>query len=212
VRNIRFLALAAVIVGLAATPALAVPIVITVGDNDGYGFGVADNGPAVWPGLGPSGTGYDGRSAAEAAAVNGAQITDVYSAIFPGFGPNGSTASVLFPFAGSLTSGTLVIDMGDFQTASFGAVAANVNGIALPFAFNDGFQGTAVRSFLLTPAMIGAANLAGQVVLNLDHGFSADFVAFDYFELQGDVVPEPATIGLLGLGLSALALRRRRRS
>ena len=62
--------------------------------------------------------------------------------------------------------------------------------------------------------MIAAANVAGQVVLNLDHvsGEFGDFIAFDYFEVQGDVVPEPATIGLLGLGLSALALRRRRRN
>ena len=139
-RNARFLAVAAVILGLAATPALAVPIVITVGDNDGYGnLGVADNGAAVWPG--PP---YDGRSAAEAVAVNGAQITDVYSAIFPGYGPNPSTvASVLFPFAGSLTSATLVVDMGDFESTTFGAISANVNGVALPFAFQDGFHATA---------------------------------------------------------------------
>lgn len=207
-KSTRFLAVAAVIVGLAATPALAVPIVITVGDNDGYNLGVADNGPAPW--VDPP---LDARSPAEAAAVNGAQITDVYSAIFPGAGPNPSaTASVLFPFPWSLTSATLVIDMGDFQSSTFGPISANVNGIALPFAFDDGYQMTAVRSFLLTPAMIGAANVAGQVVLNLDRGGSGDYIAFDYFELQGDVVPEPATIGLLGLGLSALALRRRRRS
>jgi hypothetical protein len=198
---------------LAATPALAVPIVITVGDNDGYGFGVADGGPAAWPGPGFSGEDYDGRSGAEAAAANGAEITDVYSAIYPASGPNPSaTASVLFPFAGSLASATLVIDMGDFQTSTFGPISANVNGVALPFGFDDGFQATVVRIFLLTPAMIGAANAAGQVVLNFDHGDSVDFIAFDYFELQGDVVPEPATIGLLGLGLSGLALRRRRRS
>ncbi|MEO5958146.1 MAG: PEP-CTERM sorting domain-containing protein, partial [Opitutaceae bacterium] len=106
---------------LASVAAQAAPFSITIGDNDGYGFGVADNGTAVW-----SGAGYDGRSAGEASASNGAQITDVYSAIFPGFGPNGSsTATVTFALPGTVTSATLTIDMGDFQASSFGQISVS---------------------------------------------------------------------------------------
>jgi hypothetical protein len=210
---VQVLAIAAVLAVLSAAPAVAVPIVVTVGDNDGYGLGVPDNATGVvWPG--PP---YDGRSASEAAASNGAQITDVYSAIFPAFGPNPTTtASVIFPFPGVLASGTLVIDMGDFESSLGGAILANVNGVALPFAFDDGFQNTVVRSFPLSAPMITAANGAGQVVLNLDHVHPdfGDLIAFDYFQLQGDAaaVPEPATLTLLGMGLGALALRRRRKA
>ena len=196
----------------------AAPITITVGDNDGYGFGVPDNGTAIWTGPYVDGTGDDNRSPGELAAINGAQITDVYSAFYYESTLNVpawlyTSADVLFPFAGLLTSATLTIDMADFQN-QFGAVIAAINGVPLSLAFNDGFQQTVVRSFSLTPEQLAAANLAGQVTLSLDGSNSMDFLAFDYFQLDADVapVPEPATVGLVGIGLAALARRRLRRT
>ncbi len=177
----------------------ATPISIMVGDDDGYGAGVPDNGNT-----GAFATpGTDNRSGAEAAATDGAQLTDVYSSLFPGFGPNGSElGAVTFDFADTLLSATLTIDMADFQTSTFGAIAADINGESFSLAFDDGFTNSVVRSFILTPAMIAAANLAGMVVLSLDHTGSNDFIAFDYFRLDGevDVVPLPAAIWLFGAG------------
>ncbi len=44
-----------------------------IGDNDGYGIGIPDNADHPFNGFTAN---YDGRSAAEAAATNGAQYTD----------------------------------------------------------------------------------------------------------------------------------------
>ncbi|MBM4274148.1 MAG: PEP-CTERM sorting domain-containing protein [Deltaproteobacteria bacterium] len=180
---------------------MAFPLTITVGDNDGYGFGIPDNGTAPNPTWG-----YDGRSTAEAAATNGAQITDVYSAIFPGYGPNPSqTASVIFPLGGlHLTSATLTVDMGDFEASTYGPISVNFNGVLQGWAFQDGYTYTVVRTFVLGPAEIAAANLAGAFIINLDHTGSMDFIAFDYFELNADVAPLPGAVLLLGTGLLGL--------
>ena len=55
-----------------------------IGDNDGYGAGIPDNGNHPFNGFT---AGYDGRSASEMAATNGAQFTDTYSTTHGSFGP-----------------------------------------------------------------------------------------------------------------------------
>lgn len=203
---------AALLAALMAGSASAGGINVLVGDKDGYGYGRPDISTGIaWPGPGPSGTGYDGRSAAEKAATNGAQITDVYSAIFPGAGPNTSTsADVLFPFTGTLTQGaTITIAMGDFQSSTYGALSATINGTPIPFSFDDGFQNSTIRSFTLSPAEIAAANAAQEVDLHLDRNGSGDYVAFDWFQLQS--VPEPSTWAMLIMGVAMIGFATRRR-
>jgi hypothetical protein len=185
-----------------------------VGDVDDYGGlpGASDQGTAIWDGPDINGLGMDRRSAAEKVATDGAQITDVYSAMDPVSGPNDFTsASVIIPIpAGQLLhDATFVVAMGDFQAGApynFGAFNVNFNGIAESFDFTDGFQVTTIRSFVLTPDEIAAANAAGEFICNFDRGTSIDAIAFDWFKLCANLepVPVPPTAILLGSGLLGL--------
>ena len=225
VKLLRYLLLAAAVL-VAARPAEASSITILIGDKDGFGLGVPPGGPATWPGY--PGPNVDSRSAGEAAATNGAQLTDVYSALYyygqgsgcspatdPGCSPNGDHGSVIFSLSGPLVSGSISMLMGDFECSLYGAMTVDINGVPVPFCFDDGFRGTQVRTFTLTAPMIAAANLTGQIQMNFDHsgGYdqnglwfgSFDYIAFDYFEMNADIVPEPATWSLIGLGFAAMA-------
>ena len=173
------LGLLSALAGVALAGAVhAAAIDVLVGDKDGFGFTPACPDTGTCPGLNTPP--IDNRDAAEMAATNGAQITDVYSSIFPGNGPNtSSTADVLFPFTGTLTSATLSFAGGDFQSDVFGAMAANINGVSVPFSFADGRFVTAIHSFTLNAAELAAANLTGVVDMHLDRNGSGDFLAFD---------------------------------
>jgi len=194
-----------------------------IGDNDGYGIGIPDNANHPFNG---STANYDGRSAAEAAATDGAQFTDTYSTTHPGFGPQpGTVATFTFSGLGSgWTEGTMIFDMADFQATTFGAVMTTFNGIDQNWAFNDGFPSTKLRVFDLEQAVLDSINLTGQLVVVVDRNNSGDFYGFDYAALSDEklldidvpdripVIPEPSTYALMALGLAAVgvAVRRRR--
>jgi len=189
-----------------------------IGDNDGYGLGIPDNGSHPFDGTTAN---FDGRSPAETAASNGAQFTDTYSTTQPTYGPQpGTVATFTFEALGSAwTVGTMIFDMADFQATTFGAVATSFNGIAQDWAFNDGFPNTQLRVFNLSPAVIASINLTGRLVVTVDRNASTDFYGFDYAalsnaivtapEVPGEIpaVPEPATYQLLLAGACLLSAR-----
>lgn len=189
--------------------------VFTIGDNDGYGMGIADGATAPFT-LKP--TPYDGRSDAEKAAKDGAQFTDTYSTTHPDNSPQeGTIATFIFSNVGNdIKSGALKVDMAEFEAKTYAPVLVNFNGITQDWAFEDGFTKTVVRDFDLSQAVIDSINTFGELVITVDRNNSRDFYGFDFLQLSVEngnpvVVPVPAAVWLFGSAVIGLLGFNRRK-
>lgn len=189
-----------------------------IGDNDGYGMGIPDNGSHQFD---LTNANYDGRSEEEVNATNGAQYTDTYSTTQQNYAPQeGSVATFTFDnLSNGWTEGSMWFDMADFQATQFGAVSASYNGIEQNWAFNDGAPNTTVRYFDLEQNVLDSINELGVLTVVIDRAGSGDFYGFDFTMLSDElgnntqlptVVPVPAAAWLFCTGIVGLALTRRK--
>jgi hypothetical protein len=214
-KKLATLSLASVLT-LSITPTFATTWMI--GDNDGYGTGIADNADHPFDLYNAN---YDGRSPDEVNATNGAQYTDTYSTTHTGYAPqDGTVATFTFDNLGDgWTEGSMWFDMADFQASRFGAVSASYNGIDQNWSFNDGAPHTNVRFFDLEQDVIDSINELGVLNVVIDRSNSGDFYGFDYAMLSNNLgvdtqppsaVPVPAAAWLFLSGLLGFVVKSRK--
>jgi len=213
--------------------------IFMIGDNDGYGVGIPDGGRhAFETSVSPADfVPFDGRSAEEKLATNGAQFTDTYSTAHPGissihpagFSPSDQLGSdqkntvAKFTFSGlgnSWTSGVLEADLADIQAkqnpnspAGFKPLTVEYNGILQNWGFDDFSPNTVIHKFDLSQAVIDSINSTGSLIVTIDRKDSQDFYGVDYLKLS-DVpaaVPIPAAFWLFGSAMVAMGSFVRRK-
>ncbi|WDE10169.1 hypothetical protein [Thalassomonas haliotis] len=182
------------------------PINLTIGDNDGFGFGVADNARVeTWF--------YDNRDGDEVHATDGSQHTDIayypHEGVYPvpGF-------DIIFPLLGDLISGIVTLDIqgvqyGEINRPDIQKIEIYFNGILqenLHTAYT-GAYGSAVTTTTISDEVLAAGQGSNEFVVTIGEN-RWDAVGYDFFNLSGEVnaaaVPLPASLLLCIIGILCL--------
>jgi hypothetical protein len=185
-----------------------------IGDNDGYGYGadvVPDGADLPFTNDPVEGAGwlFDNRSAAELAATDGSQATDVEDMTSITFHHKFDMS--LFK---KLTCATFTIDISGVQQGVFGGYShLYLDGVEMTdfLTLDQGAWGSSVLTYKVDLSML----CDGMLDVTFDK-WSEDHVAVDYASLTVNgygacPVPEPTTMLLVGLGLAGAAVVRRRK-
>lgn len=203
-RMLCIVAIISLLIAASIVPSYAV--IMIIGDNDGYGYGDSSvpDGADLPTTADPMGTWvFDNRDAAELAAADGSQYTDWEPYAQRDFSFTISGIPETF-------SATFSMDVSGIQESWFGASSLYLDGddysSMLPYdqgPFGSGLLSTSVDVALLTDGALNVHFL----------GSSADHIAFDYFCLEVNEVPEPTSLIILGTGfLGFLGFGKRKRT